>query len=73
MDFSIEIDSLTPSDKIIKEVDSIEKNILNSRSDNISNYSEELSNNEDIKDIHNNIIDTKQSENEFSFFEDAAL
>ena len=73
LDFSIEIDSLTPSDKIIKEVDSIEKNILNSRSDNISNYSEELSNNEDIKDIHNNIIDTKQSENEFSFFEDAAL
>ena len=73
LDFSIDIESLTPSDKIIKEVDSIEKNILNSRTDNISNYSEELSNNEDIKDIHNDIIDTKKSENDFSFFEDAAL
>ena len=70
MDFSI--DEEIPADKIIKEVESIEKSLLKDVSDS-NKYSDELTNNKDLEDIHQDINEKNNDNTDFSFFEDAAV
>ena len=70
MDFSIDEDS--PAEKIIKEVESIEKSLLKSNTDS-NEFSNGLTFGKDLQDIHKDIDEKNNESNDFSFFEDAAV